>query len=57
MSVEIVDILCDEHVQAAAAVQRWLPSPSRAGWPVIREICYDNFGRARPNPAHLASIS
>ncbi len=23
-------------------------------WPVIREIFYDNFGRARPNAAHVA---
>src|SRR5208337_2310130 len=22
-------------------------------WPVIREIFYDNFGRARPNESHL----
>jgi NAD-dependent deacetylase len=23
-------------------------------WPVIREIFYDNFGKAKPNAAHLA---
>jgi len=23
-------------------------------WPVIKEIFYDNFGKARPNAAHLA---
>jgi NAD-dependent deacetylase len=23
-------------------------------WPAIREIFYDNFGRAKPNEAHLA---
>ena len=27
--------------------------PDRA-WPVIREIFYDNFGKAKPNVAHLA---
>lgn len=27
--------------------------PDRA-WPVIREIFYDNFGKAKPNTAHLA---
>jgi NAD-dependent deacetylase len=29
----------------------FLACPARA-WPVIREIFYDNFGRARPNMAH-----
>ena len=29
----------------------FLADPARA-WPVIREIFYDNFGRARPNKAH-----
>ena len=31
----------------------FLAHPERA-WPVIREIFYDNFGRAKPNAAHLA---
>ncbi|MBE3040133.1 MAG: hypothetical protein IMZ62_15150 [Chloroflexi bacterium] len=31
----------------------FLSHPDKA-WPVIREIFYDNFGRARPNRAHLA---
>jgi NAD-dependent SIR2 family protein deacetylase len=29
----------------------FLASPARA-WPVIKEIFYDNFGKARPNKAH-----
>jgi len=31
----------------------FLAHPADA-WPVIREIFYDNFGKARPNAAHLA---
>jgi NAD-dependent deacetylase len=31
----------------------FLRHPAEA-WPVIREIFYDNFGKATPNPAHLA---
>ena len=31
----------------------FLAHPEKA-WPVIREIFYDNFGRASPNAAHLA---
>lgn len=31
----------------------FLAHPDRA-WPVIREIFYDHFGSAEPNPAHLA---
>jgi len=31
----------------------FLSHPETA-WPVIREIFYDNFGKARPNVAHLA---
>ena len=31
----------------------FLAHPDRA-WPVIREIFYDHFGKARPNDAHLA---
>jgi NAD-dependent deacetylase len=31
----------------------FLASPARA-WPVIREIFYDNFAKAKPNAAHLA---
>ena len=31
----------------------FLASPARA-WPVIKEIFYDNFGKAKPNVAHLA---
>jgi NAD-dependent deacetylase len=29
----------------------FLADPARA-WPVIKEIFYDNFGRAKPNRAH-----
>jgi NAD-dependent deacetylase len=29
----------------------FLADPARA-WPVIREIFYDNFGKAKPNKAH-----
>jgi NAD-dependent deacetylase len=31
----------------------FLAHPDKA-WPVIKEIFYDNFGKARPNAAHLA---
>jgi NAD-dependent deacetylase len=31
----------------------FLAHPETA-WPVIREIFYDNFGKAKPNAAHLA---
>ena len=31
----------------------FLAHPAEA-WPVIREIFYDNFGKAKPNAAHLA---
>ncbi len=31
----------------------FLTDPGRA-WPVIKEIFYDNFGKAKPNAAHLA---
>jgi len=31
----------------------FLAHPDTA-WPVIKEIFYDNFGRAKPNGAHLA---
>jgi NAD-dependent deacetylase len=31
----------------------FLSHPAEA-WPVIREIFYDNFGKAKPNAAHLA---
>jgi NAD-dependent deacetylase len=31
----------------------FLAHPDTA-WPVIREIFYDHFGRAKPNRAHLA---
>ena len=34
-------------------IDYFLSHPDTA-WPVIREIFYDNFGRARPNDAHLA---
>lgn len=33
-------------------LEYFLAHPDTA-WPVIREIFYDNFGKARPNPAHL----
>jgi len=29
-------------------------SHPESAWPVIREIFYDNFGKAKPNKAHLA---
>jgi NAD-dependent deacetylase len=32
-------------------IEYFLRHPEQA-WPVIREIFYDNFGRARPNKAH-----
>ena len=31
----------------------FLASPARA-WPVIKQIFYDNFGKAKPNAAHRA---
>ena len=31
----------------------FIAHPDRA-WPVIKEIFYDNFGKAKPNAAHLA---
>jgi NAD-dependent deacetylase len=34
-------------------LEYFLAHPDKA-WPVIREIFYDNFGRARPNRAHEA---
>jgi NAD-dependent deacetylase len=34
-------------------IDYFLSHPESA-WPVIREIFYDNFGKARPNTAHLA---
>ena len=34
-------------------ISYFLSHPDKA-WPVIREIFYDNFGKARPNAAHLA---
>ncbi len=30
----------------------FLANPARA-WPTIKEIFYDNFGKAKPNPAHI----
>jgi NAD-dependent deacetylase len=34
-------------------LHRYLYSPEKS-WPVIKEIFYDYFGKARPNPAHFA---
>jgi len=34
-------------------LEYFLAHPEKA-WPVIREIFYDHFGKARPNGAHLA---
>jgi NAD-dependent deacetylase len=34
-------------------IEYFLRHPEQA-WPVIKEIFYDNFGRAKPNAAHLA---
>ena len=45
--------LWDRYDPRTLEIEFFLRHPEEA-WPVIREIFYDNFGRARPNAAHLA---
>ena len=44
--------LWDRYDPRTLEIEFFLRHPEQA-WPVIREIFYDNFGRARPNAAHL----
>src|SRR5208282_6079987 len=43
--------LWDRYDPRTLEIEFFLRHPEQA-WPVIREIFYDNFGRARPNRAH-----
>jgi NAD-dependent deacetylase len=43
--------LWDRYDPRTLEIEYFLRHPERA-WPVIREIFYDNFGKARPNKAH-----
>ncbi len=43
--------LWDRYDPRTLEIEFFLRHPEQA-WPVIREIFYDNFGRARPNAAH-----
>ena len=43
--------LWDSYDPHTLELDYFLADPARA-WPVIREIFYDNFGKARPNAAH-----
>jgi len=45
--------LWDRYDPRTLEIEYFLRHPEQA-WPVIREIFYDNFGKARPNAAHLA---
>jgi NAD-dependent deacetylase len=45
--------LWDRYDPRTLEIEYFLRHPDQA-WPVIREIFYDNFGRARPNAAHQA---
>jgi len=45
--------LWDRYDPRTLEIEFFLRHPEQA-WPVIREIFYDNFGKARPNVAHLA---
>jgi NAD-dependent deacetylase len=43
--------LWDRYDPRTLEIEYFLSHPEQA-WPVIREIFYDNFGRAKPNKAH-----
>lgn len=43
--------LWDRYDPRTLEIEFFLRHPEQA-WPVIREIFYDNFGRAKPNRAH-----
>ncbi len=43
--------LWDRYDPRTLEIEFFLRHPEQA-WPVIREIFYDNFGRAKPNTAH-----
>jgi NAD-dependent deacetylase len=43
--------LWDRYDPRTLEIEFFLRHPDQA-WPVIREIFYDNFGRAKPNKAH-----
>jgi NAD-dependent deacetylase len=43
--------LWDRYDPRTLEIEYFLRHPALA-WPVIKEIFYDNFGRAKPNKAH-----